>query len=281
MRGRVRVTGDYVNRMCTGLMNLHLLESGISACERLQMVLRLSIIQRRVSPLSGEVLSLACPRESTQRERHPVACPVINLRLMTGYPALLGKTGARATRDLAALDYAQTGRELFPVSPAMLGCARRASNPATFVVGALFECDQILIATRAIGLRVTPTRPVQPSIACRVLRSGILEMAGEPPCLSWICKPPVAANPASSASAQIGRSTGNPRQRASLRILRMVPLIPLPSPSTTAKPGVARNSEPGGLPAGAGSLCFSPNSQDLPRLTASKSSSTGRLASHF
>jgi hypothetical protein len=27
----------------------------------------------------GEVLSLACPRESTQRERHPVACPGINL----------------------------------------------------------------------------------------------------------------------------------------------------------------------------------------------------------
>ena len=69
-----------------------------------------------VSPPSGEVLSLACPRESTQRERHPVACPVINHKLMTGSPALLGKTGARATRDLAALDYAQTGASLIRFS---------------------------------------------------------------------------------------------------------------------------------------------------------------------
>jgi len=66
--------------------------------------------------LLGEVLSLACPRESTQRERHPVACPGINLRFMPGSPVLLGKTGARATRDLAALDYAQTGASFFRFS---------------------------------------------------------------------------------------------------------------------------------------------------------------------
>jgi hypothetical protein len=95
-------------------------------------VFRLWGISRRVSP-DGEVLSLACPRESTQRERHPVACPGINLRFMPGYPALRGQTGARATRDLATLDYAQTGRELDPVFPAMLGCARRASNPRRFI----------------------------------------------------------------------------------------------------------------------------------------------------
>jgi len=52
-----------------------------------------------------------------------MACPDLNLRLISEYPALLGKPGARATRDLATLDYAQTGRELFPVFPAMLGCA--------------------------------------------------------------------------------------------------------------------------------------------------------------
>jgi hypothetical protein len=78
--------------------------------------------------LKGEVLSLACPRESTQREGHPEACPAPNLRFGPGFPALLGKTGARATRDLATLDYAQTGRELLPAFPAMLGCARRASK---------------------------------------------------------------------------------------------------------------------------------------------------------
>jgi hypothetical protein len=61
-----------------------------------------------------------------------MACPVINLRLMTVFPALLGEPGARATRDLATLDYAQTGRELLPASPAMLGCARRAFKPRRF-----------------------------------------------------------------------------------------------------------------------------------------------------
>jgi hypothetical protein len=33
------------------------------------------------------------------------------------------KTGARATRDLATLDYAQTGRELHPVFIPLLGVA--------------------------------------------------------------------------------------------------------------------------------------------------------------
>jgi hypothetical protein len=39
-----------------------------------------------------------------------------------GFPALLAKTGAHATRNLATLDHSNK-RELHPVFTAMLGCA--------------------------------------------------------------------------------------------------------------------------------------------------------------
>jgi len=64
------------------------------------------------------------PKESAVKKGHPKACP------LCGFPALLGKTGARRTRDLASLDYAQTGGALSPVFPAMLGGTYGIKNPA-------------------------------------------------------------------------------------------------------------------------------------------------------
>ena len=56
-------------------------------------------------------------RKVPKRNAGPAACP------LRGFPALLVKTGARATRDLANARFAQTGRERHPVFTAMLGCA--------------------------------------------------------------------------------------------------------------------------------------------------------------
>jgi hypothetical protein len=119
-------------------------------------------------------------------------------------------------------------RELDPVSPAMLGCARRDWDdiPDIFVLSTThwipafagitgYDCVQYpktghKESTPALQLEGLDARPAQPSIAAGLGLS-------EPPCLSWICKPQGAANPASSASAQTGEKRRNPRKRASLR----------------------------------------------------------------
>jgi len=62
---------------------------------------------------SGSVLFFASPKKSTKRKANPEAGP------LRGFPVLLVKPGARATRC------AQTGRERHPGFTAMLGCARR------------------------------------------------------------------------------------------------------------------------------------------------------------
>gem|GEM_PF-3349414 len=71
---------------------------------------------RLVSPGRARYFSLLRQRKVPKRKALPEACP------LRGFPALLVKTGARATRC------AQTGRELVPVSPAMLGSARRVNT---------------------------------------------------------------------------------------------------------------------------------------------------------
>jgi len=58
---------------------------------------------------SGEVLSLECPRESTQREGHPGA--LIGWRRFLPF---LAPPGARTTRDLAVLDSLKQGARLIP-----------------------------------------------------------------------------------------------------------------------------------------------------------------------
>ncbi|MGB5427816.1 MAG: hypothetical protein WBN95_13635, partial [Gammaproteobacteria bacterium] len=64
-----------------------------------------------ISPGRARYFSLLRQRKVSKRKAIPEACP------LRGSPALLVQTGARATRC------AQTGRELTPVSTAMLGCA--------------------------------------------------------------------------------------------------------------------------------------------------------------
>ncbi len=56
--------------------------------------LRQPIVLPFVSPFLGELLSLAWPRESNQREGHPMTCP------LRGCPALLGISSARPTRRI-------------------------------------------------------------------------------------------------------------------------------------------------------------------------------------
>jgi len=73
------------------------------------------ILMRALAP-AGEVLFFAPPKKSTQKKGGPKACP------LRGFPALLAKTGAHATRNFAPLNYSNK-RELHPVFPAMLGCA--------------------------------------------------------------------------------------------------------------------------------------------------------------
>jgi len=66
--------------------------------------------------LKGEVLSLECPRESTQREGQP-GCT----HRLRRFPAFLANPGARTTRDLAALDSLKQGAHLDPGLAAVLG----------------------------------------------------------------------------------------------------------------------------------------------------------------
>ena len=65
---------------------------------------------------SGEVLFFAPPKKSTQKKGDPKACP------LRGFPALLAKPGARATR------LRSNRRERPPVFTAMPGCARRVGS---------------------------------------------------------------------------------------------------------------------------------------------------------
>ena len=69
---------------------------------------------------SGEVLSLECPRESTQREGHPGA--LIGCRR---FLAFLAKPGVRTTRDLALLDTLRQGAHLDPGLAAVLSECKR------------------------------------------------------------------------------------------------------------------------------------------------------------
>jgi hypothetical protein len=70
---------------------------------------------RALAP-AGEILFFAPPKKSIQKKSGPEACP------LRGFPALLVKTGACSTRDLAPLDRSNS-RKLHPVFTAMLGCA--------------------------------------------------------------------------------------------------------------------------------------------------------------
>ena len=78
-------------------------------------------------PFRARYFSLLRQRKVPKRNAGPAACP------LRGFPALLVKTGARATRDLANARFAQTWRELHPVFTAMLGCANgfkvKTKNP--------------------------------------------------------------------------------------------------------------------------------------------------------
>ena len=68
----------------------------------------------------GEVLSLECPRESTQREGHPGA--LIGCRRC---PAFLATPGARTTRQV---NLPQTGARLYPGVAAVLGECKRVQD---------------------------------------------------------------------------------------------------------------------------------------------------------
>ena len=65
-------------------------------------------------------------RKVPKRNAGPKACP------LRGFPALLVKTGARLTRDLANARFAQTGGLLSPVFTVMLGRAKgETAKPKT------------------------------------------------------------------------------------------------------------------------------------------------------
>jgi hypothetical protein len=97
-------------------------------------------------------------------------------------------------------------RELYPASPAMLGCVRRSSNPSPIQ---LQECSVSAIIFNVFWDAPQP-RQAQPSIAAI---SGL----SEPPCLSWICKPQARQILRVRRAPEMTRSAGNPRQRTSLR----------------------------------------------------------------
>ena len=120
-----------------------------------------------------------------------MACPGLNLRFWPGYPALLGKTGARATRDLATLDYARTGRELAPVFPAMLGCARRGlgGTPESGVLAKHHWIPAFAGMTGQDRAQESAPTPQSAGVGARLAQPSIAAILGlsEPPCLSWIC----------------------------------------------------------------------------------------------
>jgi len=109
-----------------------------------------AVVWCRVSP-DGEILFFAPPKKSIQKKGGPGGLPA-NAGSLRFSPiwALAELAGFAAPGGLQT-QLRQDG-SLNPKLAAMLGCARRASNPAAFVVEALFDRDQILIATRAIGL---------------------------------------------------------------------------------------------------------------------------------
>jgi len=91
-------------------------------------------------------------------------------RRLTPIPCVPRQTGRRA--QLGAM----TGSKI----PSWLASNRARS----------FHPGWLRYSARATGFRVTSPNPyAPPSIASRILRSGMLETVGEPPCLSWICKP--------------------------------------------------------------------------------------------
>jgi len=110
----------------------------------------LQVIRQRVSPIRARYFRLLAqekaPKEKGTR-RLGCQTPRAYKAATQPCPALLGKTGARATRDLATLDYAQTGRKLDPVFPAMLGCARRDPSPSTCTTLGFLQAPFFAIAS--------------------------------------------------------------------------------------------------------------------------------------
>jgi hypothetical protein len=138
---------------------------------------------------SGKVLSLACPRESTQRERHPMACPGINYDLCPDTLCFSGKPApAQLAISLRSITLRQ-GASLIRFSLRCSAAPNRHPTPAACFVGALCKRDFFSSFWRRPGssgiwqgrqIRAYRPKPCQakPSIAAfsGVMRAALFEL---------------------------------------------------------------------------------------------------------